>query len=314
MTPIHQQMLMINFAGGLGEYGDLSQAVEVADAFGSITDSLVLKILRATIKYEYIRLKCDSNTRGMAIYGLLSSLFVDRSLAAPDWFAEVSNQYSIPPFDKISNSKLFNRDGVSRWLIYFYDDEDGDVSFSSFVNTFNDANWNVVDSGSYVIIESKTGRAVNIYANKSKNEYDGQEKLEKLFADSAYEPNVMVHRGHSYYAFKTIEKVKENTQIFVLGSCGGYHSISTIIDRSPDVSIISSKQIGTRFVNNPMIKMMADCVRQGKDIEWQALWEQLDMAVKNNPKTYERFLDYIPPHKNLGAIFIKTYNKMMEQG
>jgi hypothetical protein len=314
MTPIHQQMLMINFAGGLGDYGDLSQAVEVADAFGSITDSLVLKILRATIKFEYIKQKNEGNQRGMAIYGLLSSLFVDKTLATPDWFAAVSSQYAIPPFDKITNGKLFNRDSVSRWLIYFYDDEDGEESFTTFVKAFNDENWNVVDSGSYVIIKSRTGKAVHIYANKSKFEYDGQEKLEKLFADSAFEPNVMVHRGHSYYAFKTIEKVKENTQIFVLGSCGGYHSISTIIDRSPEVSIISSKQIGTRTVNNPMLKMMADCVRQGKDIEWQSLWEQLDLAVKGNPKTYERFLDYIPPHKNLGAIFIKTYNKMMEQG
>ena len=122
----------------------------------------------------------------------------------------------------------------------------------------------------------------------------------------------MVHRGHSYYAYKTIEKIKENTQIFVLGSCGGYHSISTIIERSPDISIISSKQIGTRAVNNPMLKLMAETIREGKDVDWQVLWNDLSVAVKDNPKAYERFLDYIPPHKNLGAIFIKTYNKMME--
>ena len=70
----------------------------------------------------------------------------------------------------------------------------------------------------------------------------------KIFAENNYEPNVMVHRGHSYYAYKTIEKISENTQIFVLGSCGGYHSISTIIERSPEISIISSKQIGTAVV------------------------------------------------------------------
>jgi hypothetical protein len=122
----------------------------------------------------------------------------------------------------------------------------------------------------------------------------------------------MVHRGHSYYAFKTIEKIKDNTQIFVLGSCGGYHSISSIIERSPEISIISSKQIGTMFVNNPMLKLMADKVRTGNDVEWQNLWGDLETKVKGDAKAYERFLDYIPPHKNLGAIFIKTYNKMME--
>ena len=67
------------------------------------------------------------------------------------------------------------------------------------------------------------------------------------------------------------------------------------------------------FVNNPMLKLMAESIRQGKDLNWQKIWNELDASLKSNPKAYERFLDYIPPHKNLGAIFIKAYNKMMEQ-
>ncbi len=313
MTPLHQQMLMIKFASGLEEYNDLSQAVEVADAFGSITDTLVLKILRGAVKIEYIKHLGKKNARGITIYGLLSNLFVDRSIGTDEWFASVSNQYALPGFDKVENSKLFDRDEVNRWLIYFYDDEDGDVSFSTFLKTFTDSNWTVIDSGMYVIIESNGGKHVQIYSNKPKNEYDGQDKLEKLFAENGYEPNVMVHRGHSYYASKTIEKVKDNTQVFILGSCGGYHSISTIIERSSEASIVSSKQIGTMFVNNPMLKLMAEDIRNGKDVDWQNLWGRLEVAVKGNPKTFERFQDYIPPHKNLGAIFIKTYNSILER-
>ena len=312
-TAVYQQMLMIKFASGLGDYNDLSQSVEVADAFGSITDSLVLKILRGTIKLEYIKQKAQGNNHGTAIYGLLSNLFVDRNVGSSDWFGAVSKQYAVTSFDKVSNGKLFGRDTVNRWLIYFYNDEDGEESFKTFIKVFTDNNWAVIDSPTYVTIKSKAGLAVNIYANKWKDEYEGQAALERIFADNNYEPNVMVHRGHSYYAFKTIEKVRDNTQIFVLGSCGGYHNISSIIDRSPEVSIISSKQIGTRSVNNPMLKLMAEYIRQGKDVDWQLLWNDLGTAVKDNPKAYERYLDYIPPHKNLGAIFIKTYNKMMEQ-
>ncbi len=312
MTPVHQQMLMIKFASGLEQYNDLSQAVEVADAFGSITDSLVLKILRGAVKYEYVRLNAAKDVKGKAIYGLLSNLFVERSISNENWFASVAKQYALPSFDRIENSKLVNRDSVSRWMIYFYDDEDGEASFSSFVKTFNDTAWRIVDSSIYVIIESKKGKPVQIYANKNKNEYDGQAKLESIFADNNWDPNVMVHRGHSYYAYKTIEKIHDNTQVFVLGSCGGYHSLSTIIERSSDISIISSKQIGTMFVNNPMLKLLAEKVRQGKDIEWQGLWDELGKTVKDNSKAYERYQDYIPPHKNLGAIFIKTYNRLME--
>jgi hypothetical protein len=313
MTPLHQQMLMIKFASGLEEYNDLSQAVEVADAFGSITDTLVLKILRGAVKIEYIKHLGKKNARGITIYGLLSNLFVDRSIGTDEWFASVSSQYALPGFDKVENSKLFDRDEVNRWLIYFYDDEDGDVSFSTFLKTFTDSNWTVIDSGIYVIIESNNGKHVQIYSNKPKNEYDGQDRLEKLFAENGYEPNVMVHRGHSYYAAKTIEKVKDNTQVFILGSCGGYHSISTIIERSSEASIVSSKQIGTMFVNNPMLKLMADDIRTGKDVDWQNLWGRLEVVVKGNPKAFERFQDYIPPHKNLGAIFIKTYNSILER-
>ena len=312
MTAVHQQLMMIKFAGGLGDYNDLSQSVEVADAFGSITDSLVLKILRSTIKLEYIKLKASGNAHGTAIYGLLSNLFVDRNMNSVDWFTSVSKQYAVTSFDKISNAKLFGHDTVDRWLIYFYNDEDGEESFRTFIKIFTDKNWTVSDSNTYVIIRSNEGKAVNIYANKWKDEYDGQAALERIFSDNNYEPNVMVHRGHSYYAFKTIEKVRDNTQIFVLGSCGGYHNLSTIIEHSPDISIISSKQIGTRAVNNPMLKLMAETIRQGKDVDWQILWNDLDKAVKDNARAHERFLDYIPPHKNLGAIFIKTYNKMME--
>ncbi|MCW5908086.1 MAG: hypothetical protein KIS94_09525 [Chitinophagales bacterium] len=313
MTPLHQQMLMIKFASGLEEYNDLSQAVHVADAFGSITDSLVLKILRSTVKVEYIRLLTKNHTRGIALYGLLSNLFVDQNIGSGDWFASVAKQYSLPGFDKITNDKLFDRDEVNRWLIYFYDDEDGDASFASFRKIFSDTAWTIIDSTHYVLIQSKRGKEVHIYANKPKSEYEGQAQLEKLFADNGYEPNVMVHRGHSYYASKTIEKVRDNTQVFVLGSCGGYHSISTIIERSSEASIISSKQIGTMYVNNPMLKLMADNIREGKDVEWQPLWDKLGALVKDNPKALERFMDYIPPHKNLGAIFIKTYNSIMER-
>jgi hypothetical protein len=317
MTPTHQQMLMINFASGLEKYNDLSQAVEVADAFGSISDTLVLKILRGVIRLEYFKMKKADNAKGAAIYGLLSNLFVEKNVKSEDWFTAVARQYKLPSFDKIEKHKLFAFDSINRWLIYFYDDEDGDASFTSFIKSFTDPVWNIIDSGSYVIIRSKAGRPVHIYANKPKHEYDGQELLEKIFDDNNYEPNVMVHRGHSYYAYKTIDKIRDNTKVFVLGSCGGYHSISGIIERSPEISIISSKQIGTMFVNNPMLKLMADNIRNDNDIQWQALWADLDKEVKlkaqkENAKAYERFLDYIPPHKNLGAIFIKTYNSIME--
>jgi hypothetical protein len=35
---------------------------------------------------------------------------------------------------------------------------------------------------------------------------------------------------------------------------------------------------------------------------------------KRNPADKDKFSDYVPPHKNLGAIFIKAYKHMMATG
>ncbi|MBK6937166.1 MAG: hypothetical protein IPH18_10045 [Chitinophagaceae bacterium] len=70
--------------------------------------------------------------------------------------------------------------------------------------------------------------------------------------------------------------------------------------------IIASKQIGATAVNRPFIDVLADKLRNGKDIYWMEFWETLDNIV-NVPE----FADYIPPYKNLGALYIKAYKIAM---
>jgi hypothetical protein len=45
-------------------------------------------------------------------------------------------------------------------------------------------------------------------------------------------------------------------------------------------------------------------LRTGADIEWIGFWQELDKMV-----TDKIFEDYVPPHKNLGALFIKAYTR-----
>jgi hypothetical protein len=196
--------------------------------------------------------------------------------------------------------------------MYFYDDEDGGESFRAFLNIFRDASWTIDERNKlFVKITSKGGKPIEIFANRPKEEYNGQAYLEHYFDSLNITPDVLIHRGHSYYAYKTIEKTKPGTKIFVLGSCGGYHNLSNIIEKAPDVNIISSKQIGVYAVNNPILKELADNMRKGTDINWQQLWMKVDARLKGS-KDYGKFQDYIPPHKNLGAIFIRAYNKLIE--
>jgi hypothetical protein len=43
------------------------------------------------------------------------------------------------------------------------------------------------------------------------------------------------------------------------------------------------------------------------------MWDELSLFFAKQPKDLkETWEDYIPPYKNLGAIFIKAYNKKIE--
>ncbi len=99
----------------------------------------------------------------------------------------------------------------------------------------------------------------------------------------------------------------------MLGSCGGYHNLATVLDKSPDANIISTKQVGSYTVNEPIIRNMFDQLLEGRNIDWIASWSALDRYFSSKG-SHEKdlFSDYIPPNRNLGAIFIKAYRKQLQ--
>ena len=76
----------------------------------------------------------------------------------------------------------------------------------------------------------------------------------------------------------------------------------------PYAHIIASKQVGSGTVNEPMIINITETLRSGKDLYWPEMWKKLSDQLKSNAL----FEDYIPPYKNLGALFIMAYNQIME--
>ena len=61
------------------------------------------------------------------------------------------------------------------------------------------------------------------------------------------------------------------------------------------------------MVNDVLCYELNEVIRGGKDIVWDDLWAKLNVKLVNE----SRFNDYIPPHKNLGALLIKTYREML---
>jgi hypothetical protein len=127
-----------------------------------------------------------------------------------------------------------------------------------------------------------------------------------MFEQSQHLPDLVVHRGHSYHLSGTIELLNSSTRVAVLGSCGGYQNISRVLDQAADAQIVSSKQIGTFTVNNVLLKDLSDMLREGKNLNWQELWMELDKKLSANA----RWADYIPPYKNLGMRFIKAFQQI----
>ena len=84
------------------------------------------------------------------------------------------------------------------------------------------------------------------------------------------------------------------------------HQKSYVLAKASDAHIIASKQIGATEVNRPFFQLLTEKVRNGNNIDWVPFWKELDKMV-----TAKEFEDYIPPYKNLGALFIKAYKIAM---
>jgi hypothetical protein len=209
---------------------------------------------------------------------------------------------------------LVSQSGAVYQQVFFYGDKDGREAYESFMEEFKkDKNWKIDNNKYWSLISSVSGKKVIIYANLPLKEPEDDVALNRLshHLDSLdIHPTIMIHRGHSYHLPRTLEKLTDYVKIVILGSCGGYQNLATVLDHAPDAHIISSKQTGVRAVNEPIIRSLNQYLLAGDDISWIAMWRQLTTQFNKNPDILEKFSDYVPPHKNLGAIFIKAYRKM----
>lgn len=314
MPKDQSRMLIGKFTNNLDKNeGDLSSAINVANAFSSINDSLLLSYMRENIDMEYKRTQREENRNGIAIYGLLKSLFVVPERKDALWFQSMAMKYKLQPINQIDSSALFGMDKVHRQVHFFYDDEDGEASFASFITTFSTPNYRITRRKNHVTIESTKGKKVAIYANHPKSELEGQADLIAVMDSFKKDIQLFVHRGHSYYAMNTIDHIPPKTKIVFLGSCGSYHNIHEVLSRSENVHIISSKQIGTMGVNNPLLFHIAENVRSGKDLVWSDIWIKTGKTIAANKDAMEKFRDYVAPDKNLGAIFLQAFTRLVTE-
>jgi hypothetical protein len=303
--------LMQGFVNNLERSVGLEDGVDVADSYTSIMEHnkpLAEYVLNLT-KINLDKNQAANNHRGIVIYNLLYKLFLSADTTNK---IDLSKEFGIPPVYDVKYNTLADSKGRVAMHVFFYGDKDGKTNYQNFMPQFQNANWKITHTPQWVAIASTKGKPFTIYANKplpeeTNQDSEAQKALEEYLDKNEISPSIVIHRGHSYYAETTISYIKPTAKVVYLGSCGGYHLLHEVLKHSDDAHIIASKQIGKGVINEPFMRLLIEKIRNGNDLEWIPFWNEF----KRVAGSVEGFDDYIPPHKNLGAIFIKAYKSQM---
>jgi hypothetical protein len=307
--------VMKAFVANLDKTGDLEDAVDVADSYSSINNKTLLQNILINVNENERKSIEANNSKGKVIYGLLKTIF--RSVDDPT--VDLTSEIGIPSIYSLDNKYLADDSGRIIQQVYFYGDADGKIFFPQFMSSFSTKEWKITTKKEWMEIKSLKGKKVWIYVNRpldnDKNLDDtAQVHLNDYMRKYDLYPSVVVHRGHSYWLPRTISRMSGTAKIIVLGSCGGYKNLSEILDICPDAHILSTKEIGKGDINRPISNYMNQVFVSGKALVWKDMWASLTKLfyADANKGMRESWDDYIAPYKNLGAIFIKAYNKKME--
>ena len=312
-SPVARWSLIARCMSDLERAQDVTvQAITAAEILGAPLDLASLRLIRDTLRSEYARAELEHNRHARVIYGLLIAALIQKHASEfPDpALRMIAETYlpALPDLTKIPLAQLFQQEtNIQKY--FFYNDDDGKLSFQSFIAQYHrDKSWQIEDHGSYVHIRSTTSaRKIEIYANKSSEDEQGSNDIDDVLRQRRVTPSVIVHRGHSTYVAQTLEKVPATAALVYLGNCGGYTLLETLLRKVPKAHILTTKGIGTLTINDPLLKALNDYLLSGKTMTWASFWRQAEAALGRNP----RFVDYVPPDKNAGMVFLIAYRSFI---
>ena len=315
MPAASSEVLMKAFVANLDKGNNLEDAVDVADAYSSINDKKLQHTILSYVQENEQQNIAQNNGRGKIIYGLLKTIMLSADTTAG---VDLTAEIGIPSIYEVSNKAMQDEKGRIVEQVFFYGDEDGKSFFPRFVNSFPAKDWKLTMKKEWAEIKSVKGN-ITVFANRPLNYDDNlddsaQVHLGNYIKANGMKPAIVVHRGHSYWLPGTIDRMPGDAKIIVLGSCGGYKNLSQILEISPDAHIISTKEIGAGDINQPIINYLNQTFISGNTLSWKTMWSTLTKTMEKDPSKgiRESWDDYVPPYKNLGAIFIKAYRKKME--
>ena len=314
MSTENATALMTDFVSNLDKgktNDDIEDAVDVANAYASIKQTAIRKLMLDKVSDNLNKAILADNRKASVIYHI-EKLIMESNDSATTASINLTDSLGIPPVYEVKNTYL--RDSLGRIVLqmFFYGDATGKGSFNSLLNLYSDRKkWAMKSTDDWVQFTS-IGTTVPfiLFANRALDEEkdldeQAQKNLIKYMNDNGYKPSLTVHRGHSYYLKYTIQKMLPSSKVVVLGSCGAYQNLSEILKISPDAYIISSKQVGYGEINTALFSYLIENLKNGRDIQWPAMMETVAKGISSAKQ--EGYDDYVFPHSNLGALFIKAF-------
>lgn len=315
MPPERAEALMKAFVGNLDRTSNLEDAVDVADAFSSINDKKLQQSILRYVDANEKRCVATNNERGKLIYSLLQTIFLSADSVNK---IDLTSTIGIPSIYAIDTNELVDDSGRIVEQVFFYGDADGKLFFNAFKSAFSPKEWKLTLKPEWLEAKSLKGN-IYLYANRpldnNQNLDDSaQIHLNKYLWQQKLYPSIIVHRGHSYWLERTLARMPGDAKIVILGSCGGYKNLHKIIRDNPAAHIISTKEIGKGDINTPILNTLNQNILNNKTVAWRNVWAALGriFSKDGNKEVRESWEAYVPPYKNLGAIFIKAYDKKMD--
>jgi hypothetical protein len=286
----------------------IEQAAVVCEFINNCDHAEIQLAVQTQILEEFKNAEFKKDQLALAVYSLLASNIGHRALLNNEWYTSMEKKFNKYTLSYIDINDVKNKNNKIIEVCYFYNDEDGVVSFNSYINTFRSMpKWYLQDLGSYYYISSLEGNEYDIFANKPQFEQLGQSSIRDYLVINKLEPTIVVHRGHSYHSQKTIDQLIGSPRFIFMGSCGGYYKISELLVRSPNAQILSTKQVGTMSINDPMLRTIHETFRANRNIDWPSFWTSQEAKYG----THKDFKMYVPPHKNNGALFVNAFFKVI---
>jgi hypothetical protein len=310
--------LMTNFVSNLEKgktIDDIEDAVDVANAYASIKQADIRALMLKNVRANLDAAMMQGNKKGIMVYHIEKLIMESNDSIST---VNLTDSLGIPPVYEVKNDYM--RDSLGRIILqmYFYGDKGGKGSFDALVRLYSDRKkWEITSDPNWVKFTSiGTPVPFIMFANRALDEEkdldeEAQRNLIKYMNENGYKPSLTVHRGHSYYLKYTIQKMLPSSKVVILGSCGAYQNLSEILKISPEAYIISSKQVGYGEINIPLFSYLIENLKNGKDIQWPTMMDDVRQTIRDGLQ--ESYEDYVFPHRNLGALFIKAYKIALQQ-